>query len=157
MTAPSETQCEKGECLIAEARGIQNGCVGGCAYAKTETPLTDQFPVSRIERALQEELHPVGMSTHSGKVTLDISHVQIIIGRSRQIETTLTESRAECERLRRDAERYRWLRDNKAYVAVHPHYRQLPLQDRTGWTIQLISGNDESFDSAIDAASAGER
>ena len=100
MTAPSETQCEKGECLIAEARGIQNGCVGGCAYAKTETPLTDQFPVSRIERALQEELHPVGMSTHSGKVTLDISHVQIIIGRSRQIETTLTESRAECERLR---------------------------------------------------------
>lgn len=52
----------------------------------------------------------------------------------------------------RDAARYRWMRDHKAYVAVQPHYKDLPIAERTGWTIRLITGNDESMDAAIDAA-----
>lgn len=54
----------------------------------------------------------------------------------------------------RDAARYRWLRENKAYVAVQPHHKELPIDQRTGWTIRLITGNDANFDSAIDSAMA---
>jgi hypothetical protein len=56
------------------------------------------------------------------------------------------------ERNRQDAARYRYLRDRKAYVAVQPHYQDLPKAQRTGWTIRLVCGNDESMDAAIDAA-----
>jgi hypothetical protein len=54
--------------------------------------------------------------------------------------------------LRADAERYRWLRDKQAYVGVQRHYQYLPVEQRTGWTIRLITGNDEDMDAAIDAA-----
>lgn len=52
----------------------------------------------------------------------------------------------------KDAGRYRWLRDNKSYVAVDQHYRELPKAERTGWTIRLVTGNDANFDTAIDSA-----
>ncbi|MRT30840.1 hypothetical protein [Herbaspirillum sp. CAH-3] len=55
-----------------------------------------------------------------------------------------------------DAKRYRWLRDQMAYVAVHPHHKDLPIAERTGWTIRLVTGNDESMDAAIDAAIAAQ-
>lgn len=56
------------------------------------------------------------------------------------------------QRQAKDAARYLWLRNRKAYVAVHPHHRDLPKEQRTGWTIRMVSGNDESFDAAVDAA-----
>lgn len=58
----------------------------------------------------------------------------------------------------KDAERYLWLKENQAYVAVHPHYMDLPRHQRTGWAIRMVFGNDNSFDEAIDAAlqSAGD-
>lgn len=52
----------------------------------------------------------------------------------------------------KDAARYRWLRDTKAYVAVQPHYQQLPAERRTDWAIRLVHGNDDNMDAAIDAA-----
>jgi len=55
-----------------------------------------------------------------------------------------------------DAKRYRWLKERQAYVAVHPHYKDLPLHQRTGWTIRLVNGDSDSFDAAIDAAIAAQ-
>jgi hypothetical protein len=57
-----------------------------------------------------------------------------------------------CERNRKDAERYRFLRDRLAYVAVQPHYQDLPKERRTGWTIRLVCGNDGDMDAAVDSA-----
>lgn len=57
----------------------------------------------------------------------------------------------------RDAARYRWLRDKQAYVAIHPHHQDLPKDQRTGWTIRLVNGRNDSFAAAIDAAIASER
>lgn len=52
----------------------------------------------------------------------------------------------------RDAGRWQWLRDKQAYVGIHPHYRDLPLKQRTGWTIRLVPVTSEgTFDAAIDA------
>ena len=56
--------------------------------------------------------------------------------------------------IKRKAARYDFLRDRMAYVAVQPHYRELPKSQRTGWTIRLVTGNDSSFDAAIDTAIA---
>lgn len=53
-----------------------------------------------------------------------------------------------------DAKRYRFLRDKQAYVAVHPHYLDLPKEHRTGWTIRLMHG--ETLDAAIDTALASQ-
>lgn len=78
---------------------------------------------------------------------------------ARQLERELTaalaraeKAEAELERVRNDAERYQWLRDSMAYVAIQPHYSDLPKSQRTGWTIRLVTGNDNSMDAAIDAA-----
>ena len=68
------------------------------------------------------------------------------------LERQLAETRRLLAEASKDAERYRWLRDTKAYVAVDRHHLQLPKNQRTGWTIRLVSGNDESMDAAIDAA-----
>lgn len=54
--------------------------------AKSETPLMDSYPTSVVEREINEALHPVGMSVHSGKVRLPCSHVQNIIARARSLE-----------------------------------------------------------------------
>lgn len=53
--------------------------------------------------------------------------------------------------LARDAARYRWLRDNKAYVGVQPRHANYPIGKRTGWTTRLIHGNDKNMDAAIDS------
>jgi hypothetical protein len=60
------------------------------------------------------------------------------------------------QRQAKDAARYLWLRNTKAYVAVHPHHKDLPKDQRTGWTIRMVSGNDESFAAAVDAAMEAE-
>jgi hypothetical protein len=54
----------------------------------------------------------------------------------------------------KDAARYRWLRDKQAYVAIQPHYHDLSIDKRTGWTIRLVTGHDNNFDVAVDAAMA---
>lgn len=64
--------------------------------------------------------------------------------------------RAEVAGLREDAERYRWLRDKQAYIGIHPHYKDLPIEQRSGWTIRLVPDVKNSFDAAIDAARKGE-
>lgn len=43
----------------------------------SDTP--KKFPIPQIERAIHESLNPKGMSTHSGKVTLDVSWVQRLL------------------------------------------------------------------------------
>ena len=43
----------------------------------SDTP--KKFPIPQIERAIYESLNPTGMSTHSGKVTLDVSWVQRLL------------------------------------------------------------------------------
>lgn len=59
--------------------------------------------------------------------------------------------------LRQDAMRFRWLRDSKAYIGIHPHYRDLPKSQRTGWTIRLVSETSEgTLEAAIDAAMKAE-
>ena len=67
----------------------------------------------------------------------------------------LRTAEAEREALRKDAERLGYVR-KMAYVAVQPHYQELPKHQRTGWTIRLICGNDDSFNAAIDAAISAE-
>lgn len=64
------------------------------------TPRTDAFPVREIERAIDEALHPKGMSTHCGKATLDASHVQRVLKVSRMLERELSAKTAEADRLR---------------------------------------------------------
>jgi hypothetical protein len=54
-----------------------------------ETPRTDAYPTKLVERSIEEALHPKGMSTHSGKVSLDSSHVLHILAVSRSIERDL--------------------------------------------------------------------
>lgn len=90
-------------------------------------------------------------------------HAKAIAARD-NAERELASLRAEKERAEaerdaalKDAGRYRWLRETQAYVAVRPQHIQLPLVDRTGWTIRLVSGNDENFDAAIDAAIAARK
>ncbi len=74
-----------------------------------------------------------------------------------EILAKLKQAEAETAKLREDAERYRWLRDNQAYVGIanHHHRSHLPIRERTGWTMPLICGNDDSLDAAIDAARKG--
>jgi hypothetical protein len=53
------------------------------------------------------------------------------------------------EAMRKDAERYRWLREHSAYVGVNPHHRTCL------WTLRNVYEiPGESFDAAIDAALA---
>lgn len=59
------------------------------------------------------------------------------------------------DRLEADARRYQYLKEKQAYVAIDPHYRELPFHERTGWTIRLVTGDDSSLDNAIDAALRG--
>jgi hypothetical protein len=59
------------------------------------TPRTDAYPTKLVERSIDEALHPKGMSTHSGKVTLDASHVLHILAVSREIERELTRLKQE--------------------------------------------------------------
>ncbi len=63
--------------------------------------------------------------------------------------------RAEVAGLREDAQRYRWLRNKQAYIGIHPHYKDLPIEQRSGWTIRLVPDVKNSFDAAIDAARKG--
>lgn len=62
---------------------------------------------------------------------------------------------AEVAGLREDAARYRWLREKQAYIGIHPHYKDLPIEQRSGWTIRLVPDVKNSFDAAIDAARKG--
>ena len=48
---------------------------------------------------------------------------------------------------RRDAERYRWLRDKSAYVGINPHARTFL------WVLRgILELTGQGFDAAIDAA-----
>lgn len=58
--------------------------------------------------------------------------------------------RAECEELRKDAERYRWLRE--AHTA---HPINLTICSANDWGLKPWSGDDP--DAAIDAAMAGDK
>lgn len=59
----------------------------------------------------------------------------------------IEEQAKEIAELRVYAERYRWLRDNSAYVAVNPHARTCL------WTLRdVFEIPGQGFDAAIDAA-----
>ena len=63
---------------------------------------------------------------------------------AQQLERELAEARAEIERLRKDAERYRWLRDDELAFGVYPE---------TGPDdYQWMSACGEELDELIDAA-----
>ena len=66
----------------------------------SDTPETDAFPTSRLEREIDAALNPKGMSVHSGKMTVLCDHVEYVISRSRNIERQRDELRAEVEQLR---------------------------------------------------------
>lgn len=60
----------------------------------SDTP--KKFPIPQIERAIHESLNPKGMSTHSGKVTLDVSWVQrllILADHMSELERELAEAK----------------------------------------------------------------
>lgn len=58
---------------------------------------------------------------------------------------------AEIDALKKDAERYRWLRDNSAYVGVNPHAKTCL------WVLRgIYEIEGEGFDAAIDAAMKAE-
>ena len=68
----------------------------------SDTP--KKFPIPQIERAIHESLNPKGMSTHSGKVTLDVSWVQrllILADHMSELERELAEAQAEIVRLKK--------------------------------------------------------
>ena len=69
----------------------------------SDTP--KKFPIPQIERAIYESLNPKGMSTHSGKVTLDVSWVQRLLILADQAD--LAAAQAEIATLRVNAEKWR--------------------------------------------------
>ena len=99
----------------------------------TKTPRTD----ARMDELMREPIEHRAMAMAAWAM---------------QLERDLAAAVARAEAAEADAGRYRWLRDNKAYVAVQPHYKELPITARTGWTIRLVSGDDDNMDAAIDAA-----
>ena len=77
-----------------------------------------KFPIPQIERAVHESLNPTGMSTHSGKVTLDVSWVQrlLILAEPllrQEIENAVLERAAKvCEELRHP----NWSEEDHAWI-----------------------------------------
>lgn len=60
---------------------------------------------------------------------------------ARTLERDLSAARAECERLRKDAERYRWLRDQRLSANIN-------FAMTMGWKPELMSCHQ--IDAAID-------
>jgi len=69
----------------------------------SDTPVTDGFPTALVEKEIKLAINGPGMRLHTGRVTLDASHVQRIISKSRQLERELSTLRVAHEQLREDA------------------------------------------------------
>lgn len=91
-----------------------------------------------LQAAYEEELFQVRQDrdTHFGALMRALEQVDAL--------------QAECEKLRKDAERYRWLRDAHA---AHPI--SLTICSANDWGLKPWSGDDP--DAAIDAAMKGEK
>lgn len=77
-----------------------------------------------------------------------------MIARYRALQSALDAKTEECERLREDAERYRWLQSEAKQVYMHPNAE---IDNRMRWEfpvlIALTCINSEvSLNAAIDAA-----
>lgn len=108
----------------------------------------------------KERINGIGNASYSDRVCENLgdmqhdgpfANVELIITLRNEIGPLLDR----VERLEADARRYQYLKEKQAYVAIDPHYRELPFHERTGWTIRLVTGDDSSLDNAIDAALRG--
>lgn len=68
------------------------------------------------------------------------------------LRTNLDKAEAERDSYKQDAERYRWLRDNRVFS--RPHDAHGPGYNEVTWTWSPYRGDPEALDAAIDAALA---
>lgn len=72
--------------------------------------MLDDYTRAHVNRAIEDALHPRGMSIHSGKVSIDAATLQRLVVMIDRSAEALLDAQERIAELERDAARYRWLR-----------------------------------------------
>ena len=125
--------------LIGEA--IDAAIDAAIAALAAQQPSAPEFILNEIRRQVESAKNPVGAALHSGKVMLDISHVERLL----QSKTSAQDSK--------DAERYRWLRNehNRFDPVARCRWKFMSNRSSGSW-VNLMNGDD--LDTHVDAAIA---
>lgn len=123
----------------------------------------DEFIIRTIERACAAAENPAGMSIHDGMARVPSCYLRRLLAELAEARREAEEwmhktgaAYAERDEARRDAERYRWLRNNAKEELLYPARAVGDMPDlRTAWALPVLIcsgpvGGFLTFDEAID-------
>lgn len=110
--------------------------------------MLDDYTRAVVNRAIEDALHPRGMSIHSGKTSIDAATLQRLIVMIDRGAEAILDAQERIAELERDAARYRWLADAEPFSARWQIVRMEWWRGKDGW--EPIAR--DRLNAAIDAA-----